>query len=444
MAAGIRLAYFERSVCVLERHTTIGGLNSFYRLRDRNHDVGLHAITNYAPPGTLTGPLSKLLRQLRLRWEDFALKPQRQSSVAFPGVTLRFNNDFEFFHQEICEQFPHEKDNFQRLLKRIDDFDSFNLDQPSVSTREVLTEELSDPLLIEMLLCPTMFYSSATPHDLEWVQFVIMFRSIFYEGFCRPMEGVRLILKKLMQTFKRLGGELRLRTGVSSILSKNGRAFGVELDDGEVIEADNVLSSAGSYETMRLCDRQTESSDVGEISFVETIFSLDCLPAEIGHDQTIVFFNDSESFAYRSPGEAVDTTSGIICSPNNFEYDRPLEEGRIRVTALADPKYWMSLPEEEYVAQKRRWCERIVESAARYIPEFRSRIIDTDMFTPRTIFKFTGHANGSVYGAPRKVRDGRTHLDNLFLCGTDQGFLGIVGSMLSGITIANLHLLRPN
>ena len=53
------------------------------------------------------------------------------------------------------------------------------------------------------------------------------------------------------------------------------------------------------------------------------------------------------------------------------------------------------------------------------------------------------HLNGCVYGAPHKRLDGRTHLDNLFLCGTDQGFLGIIGSMLSGITIANLHLLRP-
>ena len=64
LAAGVRLAYYEKSVCILERHTTIGGLNSFYRLRNRNYDVGLHAVTNYAEPGTKQGPLSKLLRQL--------------------------------------------------------------------------------------------------------------------------------------------------------------------------------------------------------------------------------------------------------------------------------------------------------------------------------------------------------------------------------------------
>ena len=64
------------------------------------------------------------------------------------------------------------------------------------------------------------------------------------------------------------------------------------------------------------------------------------------------------------------------------------------------------------------------------------------MFTPRTVRKFTGHLNGAIYGAPNKIKDGRTHLDNLYLAGTDQGFLGIVGAMLSGISMANLHVLQ--
>ena len=56
--------------------------------------------------------------------------------------------------------------------------------------------------------------------------------------------------------------------------------------------------------------------------------------------------------------------------------------------------------------------------------------------------RYTGHLNGTVYGSPVKHRDGTTPVRNLFICGTDQGFLGIVGAMLSGISIANLHLLR--
>ena len=64
------------------------------------------------------------------------------------------------------------------------------------------------------------------------------------------------------------------------------------------------------------------------------------------------------------------------------------------------------------------------------------------MFTPRTITKFTGHFGGAIYGAPKKDRQGRTGLDNVYLCGTDQGFLGIVGAMLSGISMANYHILQ--
>lgn len=76
LAAGIRLAHFDQKVCILERHYTIGGLNSFYRMSGRDFDVGLHAMTNFARPGDKRGPLAKLIRQLRFRWEDFKLAEQ--------------------------------------------------------------------------------------------------------------------------------------------------------------------------------------------------------------------------------------------------------------------------------------------------------------------------------------------------------------------------------
>jgi phytoene dehydrogenase-like protein len=134
--------------------------------------------------------------------------------------------------------------------------------------------------------------------------------------------------------------------------------------------------------------------------------------------------------------------SGIVCVPNNYEYDKPLDDARVRMTALANSDYWFGLPEDEYVREKAAWFERMADSACRFLAtDFRPHATDLDLFTPRTITRFTGHLNGCVYGAPRKWRDGRTPLDNLYLCGTDQGYLGIVGAMLSGVSIANAHLL---
>src|SRR5215475_7123587 len=106
LAAGIRLAYYDQRVCILERHTTIGGLNSFYRLRGRDYDVGLHAVTNYATKGDKRGPLVRLLRQLRLSWEDFSLAPQVGSQIAFPDVRLSFNNDIRLLESEVARAFP--------------------------------------------------------------------------------------------------------------------------------------------------------------------------------------------------------------------------------------------------------------------------------------------------------------------------------------------------
>jgi len=103
LAAGVRLAYWGKRVCIVEKHYRVGGLNSFYNLGRRKFDVGLHAMTNYVPKDIKLAPLPKLLRQLKLKAEDFALYPQRMSVIKFPDKTIRFNNDFNFFIQEVID-----------------------------------------------------------------------------------------------------------------------------------------------------------------------------------------------------------------------------------------------------------------------------------------------------------------------------------------------------
>ncbi len=297
-----------------------------------------------------------------------------------------------------------------------------------------------------MLLCPLMWYGNAREDDMDWGQFCIMFRSIFLEGMARPFKGVRLILKHLVRRFRELGGELRLRSGVQRIKVEGGRAVGLVLDDGTELEGRHVLSSAGMVETLRLCDDQSVATPVraGQMSFIETMSVLDRLPQAMGHDRTIVFFNDRAQFHWRKCDELVDLHTGVICSPNNFQYaaaDGPVTEGVIRITAIANFDRWSELPEDRYRLEKLRWYDRTAEAAARFMPDFRGHVVDTDMFTPTTIRRFTWHDNGAVYGAPEKRLDGTTHLQNLFLCGTDQGYVGIIGSIVSGISMANRHCL---
>ena len=447
IAAGIRLSYYDKKVCILEKHYRVGGLNSFYNLEGRKFDVGLHAMTNYVPKGVKSTPLPKLLRQLKLKAEDFALCQQRMSAIKFPDKTLRFNNNLEFFIQEVVDNFPTQADNFQKLLKVISEYNELALDSKPISAREVVSSIISDTLLIDMIFCPLMFYGNAQENDIEFGQFVIMFKGIYCEGFARPQAGVRQILDVLVRKYKAYGGELKTRCAVTSIQCTNGRVESVLLENGEVLTAANILSSAGYVETMRLLSNYDPTGiedKAGQLSMVEFITVLDKQPAEMGYETTITFYNNSDRFSYRKPDELVNVSSGVICCPNNFQFEQPLPEGMIRITNLANFDLWNRLDEEEYKSQKTAWLETSLKEVVKIIPDFRDSIVFTDVFTPKTINRFTGHVNGAVYGTPNKIKTGETHLDNLFICGTDQGFLGIVGAMLSGISMANLHILQKS
>ncbi len=444
LAAGIRLAHFDRRVLIVEKHYAFGGLNSYYTLGKRAFDVGLHAVTNFADPKDRSAPLNKLLRQLRLRWEDFDLKPQRFTEVRFPGRRLRWTNDASSLLDSVAETFPKEADGFRRLVAFLRDYDDTRLDASERSARAALTEFLRDPSLIDMLLCPLMYYGSTTEHDMDVSHFATLFKSIFLEGFARPVEGVRRIIKTLVRRYRACGGKIRMRCGVRRIIVNDGRVQALELDDGDTITADVVLSSAGYHETMRLCsDRSWNPApeEMGRISFVESILVLDRRPDELGHEATIVFFNDADRFTYAVPDDLIDARSGVVCCPTNYIGHETIPEGWFRVTLLADPLRWKALDEAAYRHAKERVLEEAIRRGEAYMPALRKHVVFSDTFTPRTIERYTGHLHGAVYGAPRKRRDGRTDIANLFLCGTDQGFLGIIGAMLSGITIANLHVL---
>ena len=446
LAAGIRLAMFDKKVCIVEKHTVLGGLNSFYVRKNRTFDVGLHAMTNFTPKGVRNSPLGKLLKQLRFSHDDFRLCQQHMSEIRFPEHILRFTNDFEFFRQEVANQFPKEIDGFNKLVEKILSFDELNLDdKATLGSRPILESFIKNPVLIDMLNCPLMYYGNAREGDMDFYQFVIMFKSIFVEGFAKPVGGMHYILNLLEEKFKQLGGELRMGSAVISINAEKGTVESVSLENGEQLNAKNVISSMGYVETLNHCSptlNETEDIEMGRMSFMESLCVVDREPRDLGYDKSIVFFSTQPKFDYKVPDDLIDITSGVLCCSNNFDYPQPMKEGLIRLTNMANFAQWDSLPRKDYIAAKKHWRNQGLESVFTFFPDFRDNVVFLDSFTPKTIKKYTGHLNGAVYGSPRKIKDGKTPVNNLFICGTDQGFLGIIGATLSGISMANLHVLQ--
>ncbi|RMF88435.1 MAG: NAD(P)/FAD-dependent oxidoreductase [Planctomycetota bacterium] len=442
LAAGIRLGLFGKRVLLCERHYTIGGLNSFYRRNGHDYEVGLHAMTNIAPREDRGAVLYRTLRQLEIDPDAIGFVPQRQSAIAFPGIRLTFGNGIDRLRSSIAETFPDQVAGFDRVVASIPRLKGIDA-ADSRSAREFLAEHLSNPLLREMLLCPLMYYGAATPDDMPFGQFAILFRSIFIEGMGRPARGVRGLLKVLIEKFRETGGTLRLRCGIKSLIVENDRVVAVELDDGTRLRPRKVLSSAGGPETfalVRAADGAVPQTSArprpGALSFCEAIAVLNRSVCELGHKDTIVFFSRDERFAYRSPDGLIGSRSGVVCVPDAFEQPDPRLEPMVRVTALADYDRWAALDEAAYRRAKEEVFSQLMEVASLYVPDFSDHVIDRDLFTPLTITRYTGRMQGAVYGSPDKRHDGATPWRNLLLCGTDQGYLGIVGSMVSGVAMA--------
>lgn len=452
MAAAIRLGMYDKKVLLLEKHIISGGLNSYYSRSKIPFDVGLHALTNFATRGERRKPLTKLLKQLRIPYDQFKLTSQYQSQISFPEATLTFNNDIELLISEIEKNFPTEKENFLKLLEEIKSFNEVALDNQYASAKEKLAEYIKTPLLREMIIAPLLIYGSAWEMDMDYSQFVIMFKSIYLEGFGRPEGGVRTIIQVLLNKMRECNVEVCYRNGVAEILTENGKVTGVKTTRGQMLKTSLVISSAGLPETLSLASQKMDTlPTTGKMSFTEAIYITKKKPRDYGQDNTIIFYNNRPEYLYRCPDDFIDPASAVICFPNNFNFsnnhDGPFADdftgGVLRITMMANYKRWkntLDSSKESYLVEKERVHNASVEILSAHLPHFKpDDITFRDIFTPTTVEKYTSHFGGCVYGSPDKSRDGTTAYKGLVVCGTDQGFLGIIGSMLSGISMANLY-----
>ncbi|MBA3007627.1 MAG: NAD(P)/FAD-dependent oxidoreductase [Proteobacteria bacterium] len=444
LAAAIRFARFNPGVLILEKHSRVGGLNSYYYRNNSLFETGLHAITNFAQPHDKTAPLNRLLRQLKLRRKDFTFHEQIKSEIFFVNQEiLSFTNDFDLLHHEIVTKFPYSAPGFTRLLQTISEYDPFQA-APFRSARTLLATTLDNPLLVDMLLCPLMYYGSSVENDMDLGQFVIMFRAIFLEGMFRPDGSIKDFLDILLKQYQEFGGKIRLKAPVAKIIHENKKVLGVELTDGEVITCDALLSTIGYEETMACLTVPPVQKNRPRLGFVESIFRLPAsCKKNLPQDKTIIFYNTNKQFRYQRPENRVDYNSGVICFPGSFQGLDAQPYFELRATHLADYTSWKSLAADRpaYLAAKSDTASLSKQALEKIIGNFRQDIVYEDTFTPLTIERFTAKKEGAIYGCPDKIKNGDIGYHNLFLAGTDQGFLGIVGSMLSGVSMVNQHIL---
>lgn len=445
LAAGIRLAHFGKRVCVFESHTKAGGLNSWYERDGRVFDTGLHAFTNFASPKDLAAPLNRTLRQLRLRREDLRLCPQSHSTIRCGTTELLLDNDFASFRQRVVKQFPEDQAGFEALLQRIEQFAYADAPQPVRPAREMLAEHLKSRRLQDLLCLPVFFFGNAWGGEMPFSAFAMLFKSIFVEGFARPQDGMRPVIELLTERLQEAGAELHFGCGITKINLENSGKFQSILDNsGQLFPADYCLSTIGAVETHRLLGDVTNvppplsEARSGGIQFVEALFELDEPAATYGLTDCMQFIGLERDFAFRAMSANAPADCLLVCVPDNYIGVSPTRMLRLSApVASLGPLHSDLARDAMEPGVKSILAQMLLAQLGSYYPRLAGHAKFLDLYTPHTFQRFTGHANGAIYGSPDKFADGATGVPHLELAGTDQGLLGIVGALLSGVLAAN-------
>ena len=453
LAAAVRMAQFGKRVALLERQDRVGGLNTYFLRNGKVIETGLHALTNYPAAGDAKSPFRRVLRQLRIPEGAILLAPQLRSLILRGNRQVEFATEWPAFADEWARVAPGASSRLSQFLKAAVLPYERILEDPLAehSARGILSGWFG-PVERELLLLPVMAFGSPTEEDLTFAQFSMIFRAIFVEGLCRPVGGIGEILDVLQARLHSEGVHLRLQAPVRQICGSGGKVQEVVLESGEKLSTEVVISTAGWPETCQLLQEPSggglnKLSAVpasGRISFVEVIAFLNQAPRDLGLTHSVVFYAEEEGLAFRRPPGLLEPRLGVLCVPENFQYPEG-QKGTmpyvVRLTCLANYREWAKLSPAEYAAEKHQAAERMFQAAARLGWDLRPAVTDYEVTTPLTIARYTGRRDGAVYGSPDKLWSGRTFLNNLWVAGTDQGFVGVVGALLGGVMVAN-QILR--
>ncbi|HEY1277622.1 MAG TPA: NAD(P)/FAD-dependent oxidoreductase [Thermoleophilaceae bacterium] len=319
------------------------------------------------------------------------------------------------------------------------------------STQEALDEHFSDPLL-KAVAGVSWPYLGVPPSKLSFVTFSTVL-SVYLEGCFYPDGGFQMLADAFVAGMEDAGGELVLGRRVERIVVDGERAAGVELDGGDVVRAERVVSNAdatATFESMvgeehlpasflkRL--RRMKPSLSAVIVFVGTSLDLRATGAvhetfralHVDHDDTW------EDIQAGKPGGMFGTVP-TLASPSLA----PEGEHLLIVRSLAP--YDIGRPWDEAAED---YTRVVLDSYERVFPGLRESVTFLETATPQALERHSLNRNGAAYGwenVPSQTGGKRsphiTPLPGLFLSGhwTQPG-TGSLRALVSGLHTAQLVL----
>jgi phytoene dehydrogenase-like protein len=220
-----------------------------------------------------------------------------------------------------------------------------------------------------------------------------------------PLGGSLEFSRAIEKRYLGLGGETNYKARVKKILTQNGRAVGIRLEDGTEYRADYVISAADGHETIftMLEGRFVNDTILGYydnklILFPPLVF------VALGVDRKFddIPYSCGMSLKLQHP-----ITIGGVGQPyvnvHAWNFDPALAPaGKTLLTVMFQTEYafWKKLRENDelYKAEKERIADTVVNLLDKRFPGLAAQVEMRDVSTPTTFERYTGNWKGSFEG----------------------------------------------
>ena len=261
--------------------------------------------------------------------------------------------------------------------------------------------------------------------------------------------GMGGITQSLARSAEASGVSIRTGTEVDRILVERGRAVGVQLADGEVVEADIVLSNADPKRTfLKLLDESdlgaefvaavnALKTDSASAKFLCALRELPDFSGHLGADYNPEYLammslcasveNAQRSWNDAKAGRLPDTPIIQVQLPTVYDPTVAPEGGHVlSMWIFFVPPH---IRDGSWADMRRPFGERLIDELTKYAPNFRDSIIDWTLLTPEDIEERIGLTDGNIRHIdliPQQMMsrrplpgwsDYRTPIDGLYLCG---------------------------
>lgn len=482
MANAALLSKLGRKVCVLEQHYTAGGFTHSYESKGYEWDVGVHYIGEMGKQTQLK-QLFDVITDGKLKWAPMAPAYDR---IIIGERSYDFVAGRENFAAELKKHFPKEADAIDAYVELVykvaRSMQKFFTGQAMpkgmsavynavrgalvpreclMTVREVLEELTQDQELIGVLTGQWGDYGMV-PAQASFIMHAAVAKHYFNGGYY-PIGGSWKIAHNVLPVVRASGGDIFTYARVQEILVENGRACGVRMENGDVIRADNVMSSVGArmtYEKLLPQPLREQHKFPEKLKKVKASGSSLCLflgfkgsSQELKLPKTNLWIyptpNHEKNVAeFTQPDSEFPLLYVSFPSAKDPEWEQHYAgKSTVQVITMA-PYEWFekwrgstwNQRGGEYEAFKEKLADRMLAALYKQMPQLEGKLEVREMATPLSTEWFHLYDRGEIYGLdhdPARFKQNWLHpvtpVKNLYLTGQDVVTAGVGGALMGGV-----------